>query len=407
MKKIMKHYDRRLVTAPQWMEHFQCIAGECPETCCQQWNIEVDPHHADCYTHLGDPELQTIMGHLLRSFRVRRPGRRSAEVQFRLQLLNSPDQRCPILNENGECRLQKKYGPYALCDTCYFHPRTFFQIDEQIMLSACLSCPECARLAILHREPTLFSRFETEIDPNIEWLETSLMHNAAARLLMENRASLISALCEILQERALPFAQRLSRACGFLELLAEESRPDEAAVRRAQELSRDSAAFAVSEYPLGIINCWLEVFDPIPEAVEKPVQSLAEFTRTLAGGRAGYAALLAQNYAEGERLMEPFLSGNEHLIENFMVHCVFSDSFRQFFRCQNEPLTPRDILCHESALLRVWYLFFKVQLAQTSLAQGTMNESLFLQTVIRSDRNWWHYPDWFSRAADRYHAIRS
>ena len=182
----MSQYDRRVVTAPQWMEHFQCIAGECPETCCQQWNIEVDPVHADSYTHLGDPELQAVMSYLLRTFRVRRPGQRNAGVQYRLQLLNAPDRRCPILNENGECRLQKKYGPYILCDTCYFHPRTFSQINEEISLSACLSCPECARLAILHREPTAFSRFETEIDPNTEWLETSLIPDAGAQLLMEN-----------------------------------------------------------------------------------------------------------------------------------------------------------------------------------------------------------------------------
>ena len=30
------------------------------------------------------------------------------------------------------------------------------------------------------------------------------------------------------------------------------------------------------------------------------------------------------------------------------------------------------------------------------------DEDLFLQTVIRADRGWWHYPDWFARAADRY-----
>ena len=235
----MPQYDRRMVTAPQWMEHFRCIAGECPETCCQQWNIEVDPVHAESYTHLGDPELQAVMSQLLRTFRVRRPGRRNAEVQYRLQLLNAPDRRCPILNENGECRLQKKYGPYILCDTCYFHPRTFFQINEETSLSACLSCPECARLAILHREPTAFSRFETEIDLNTEWLETSLIPDAGTRLLMENRGQLITALCEILQDREMPFARRLSRTLDFLEILTGEEQPDADRIRKAVSISCD------------------------------------------------------------------------------------------------------------------------------------------------------------------------
>ena len=398
----MPQYDRRVVTAPQWMEHFQCIAGECPETCCQQWNIEVDPVHADRYTHLGDPELQAVMSQLLRTFRVRRPGKRNAEVQYRLQLLNAPDRRCPILNTNGECRLQKKYGPYMLCDTCYFHPRTFFQINEETSLSACLSCPECARLAILHREPTSFSSFETEIDPNTEWLETSLIPDAGARLLMENRSHLITALCEILQNRELPFTRRLSRALDFLEILTCEEQPDADRIREAVNASHDCASAVMPEDSADIMCCWLEVFDPVLEALEKPVQGAAELTRRLAGGREGYIRLLADRYSEGTGIAEPFLAENEHLLENFLVHCVFSDSFKQFFRCQNELLTVRDILCHESALLRVWCIFLKVQLVQAALSQGTMNEDLFLQTVIRADRGWWHYPDWFARAADRY-----
>ncbi len=398
----MNQYDRRIVTAPQWMERFQCIAGACPETCCQQWNIEVDPVHADSYTHLGDPELQAVMDQLLRSFRVRRPGKRNAVVEYRLQLLNAPDRRCPILNSNGECRLQKNYGPYVLCDTCYFHPRTFFQINEETFLSACLSCPECARLAILHREPTAFSRFETEIDPNTEWLETSLISDAGTRLLMENRDQLITSLCEILQDRTLPFEARLSRAIDFLERLAEEKYPDAVGIRTAAENSHVRTAEVIPGDSLGIMDCWLKVFVPVPETLEKPVQATAELTRMLAGGRESYTRLLAENFAEGVRILGPFLAENEYLVENFMVHCVFSDSFKQFFRCQNELLKVRDILCHESALLRVWYIFLKVQLAQAALSHGTMNEDLFLQTVIRADRGWWHYPDWFARAADRY-----
>ena len=260
----MEHYDRRLVTAPDWMKNFCCIAGDCPETCCQKWNIDVDPVHAECYTHLGDPDLQDILQRLLHKIRVRRPGKKEAETQYLLRLLKEEDSRCPLLNDRGECRLQKKYGAYILCDTCYFHPRTFFQINEETSLSACLSCPECARLAILHREPTVFSRFETEIDPNTEWLETSLIPDAGARLLMENRSHLITALCEILQNRELPFTRRLSRALDFLEILTCEEQPDADRIREAVNASHDCASAVMPEDSADIMCCWLEVFDPVP-----------------------------------------------------------------------------------------------------------------------------------------------
>ena len=399
----MPQYDRRVVTAPQWMEHFQCIAGECPETCCQQWNIEVDPVHADRYTHLGDPELQAVMSQLLRTFRVRRPGKRNAEVQYRLQLLNAPDRRCPILNENGECRLQKKYGAYILCDTCYFHPRTFCQIDEQIWLSACLSCPECARLALLHREPTGFVRFEAEIDPNAEWLETSLMPDPGAQMLMRNRDAVISAMCTILQQRDIPIRERIAKAVRFLEKTGEaDPITEEAILQAAAGSEKESSSRILPEDADELMKIYPEVFDPVSEGIEKPVQGSMEFTRALAGGRQGFIRLLAENYAEGCRIMEPFLAGNEHLLENFLVHCVFSDSFKQFYRCQNIPLTVRDILRHESAILQIWYFFLRVQLSRAALVQGRMDEDIFLKTVIYADKTWWHYPDWFARCAERY-----
>ena len=399
----MEHYDRRLVTAPEWMENFCCIAGDCPETCCQKWNIDVDPVHAEKYSHLGDPELQDILQRLLHKIRVRRPGKKEAETQYLFRLLKEDNSRCPLLNDRGECRLQKKYGAYILCDTCYFHPRTFWQIDEQIYLSACLSCPECARLALLHQEPTGFSRFETEIDPNTEWLETSLMPDPGAQMLMRNRDALISSLCTILQQREDPVRERISRSVRFLGKTGEAvSCTEEAIQRAAAETEKEGSCCIFPEDADELMKIYPEVFDPVSESIEKPVQGSMEFTRALAGGRQGFIRLLAENYAEGCRIMEPFFARNEHLIENFMVHCVFSDSFKQFYRCQNIPLTVRDILRHESALLRVWYLFLRVQLSRAALVQGRMDEDIFLKTVIYADKTWWHYPDWFARCAERY-----
>lgn len=399
----MSYYDRRLLTAPDWMKDFSCIAGDCPETCCQRWNIDVDSGHAESYTHLGDPELQAILDRLLHKIRVRHPGKRHVETEYRLQLLREPDQCCPLLNERGECRLQKKYGAYILCDTCYFHPRTFWQIDEHFWMSACLSCPECARLALLHREPTAFLSFEAEIDPGAEWLVTSLMSDPDAALLMRNRKTVIAFLCKLLQQRGFSFRQRLVRTVCFLEKIGKLPHPDEGEIRKLAE-NMDTVMVPVREPddPVDLMKVYLAVFDPVGEALEKGAQGAAEFTRKLAGGRNDFASVLAGNFTEGCRIMEPFLIQNEYLIENFMVHYVFSDSLKQFYRCQNDPLSVPDILRHEAALLQVWYLFLRVQLAQTALIDQGMNEGIFLKTVISADKTWWHYPDWFARCADRY-----
>ena len=379
-----QHYDRRLVTAPDWMENFACLAGDCPEVCCQQWNVDVDPGHAESLRHIEDPELQELMNRVLRSVHIRRPGSRHVDTIHRLQLLSQPDHHCPLLNQRGECRLQKKYGPYVLCDTCYFHPRTFWQIDEQTFLSACLSCPECARLALAHEKPTRFVQFEAEIDPEAEWLETELIRDPDTRDLMAHRDPLITSLIEILQDRSLPIPQRI---LNVMDRLKDPSgRP-----------------FSVPE-PINGAEWMAEfaaIFDPVSETLEKPAQAASGFMRELAGGEKGYAALLYENYLKGREIYLRFITGRQYLEENFLVHCVFSDSFKQFFRYQNDPLTVREVLQHERALLAVWYLFFRVLFSRTALANGEMTEALFLRTAAQTDKLYWHYPDWFARCADR------
>ena len=378
----MVYYDRRTVYAPEWMKTFVCLAGDCPDTCCRDWNIEVDSDRAERFRRLDDPELQAVMDSLLRSVRLRRPGSRQPETHHRLMLTNQPDMRCPFLNEHAECRLQKKYGAYILCDTCYFFPRTFRQIDEQTYLSACLFCRECARLALLHEEPTRFISFETEIDPEAEWLETELIPDPGARDLLRQYDELTQKLCSILQDRRYTFRERMEHAVSFLK---NSGTSEETPAEKSSQM----------------MELFTDVFDPMNTGIEKPAQSAAYFLRGLAAGERSFTDLLADSYEQGRRICEPFFRSHPYLEENFMVHCVFSDSFRQFYRYQNETLTAAEILRHEAALLTAWYWFFKVLISRAALVNGGMTEDIFLQTVCDADRNYWHYPDWFARCADR------
>ncbi len=383
-----QHYDRRTVTAPDWMRDFACLAGDCPEVCCQQWNVDVDPAHAESLRHIGDPELQELMNRVLRTARIRRPGSRQTDTIHRLQLLSQPDRRCPLLNERNECRLHKKFGPYVLCDTCYFHPRTFWQVDDRSYLSACLSCPECSRLALMNEDPVRFTSFEAEIDPEAEWLETELVRDPDARALLTRRDEMIAAMIEILQDRSLPIPRRILNAMGFLE----EPSDMQLSVPEPLEGADWMGKFA-------------EIFDPVSDTLERPAQGAAGLMRGLAGGKSDYAALLYDNYRKGKEIYQTFLLNRTYTEENFLVHCVFSDSFKQFFRYQNDPLTARDILRHEQALLAAWFIFFRVLFSQAALVNGTMNDALFLQTAARSDKLYWHYPDWFARRADTLAAL--
>lgn len=40
---------------PDYYEHFTCIAGACPITCCQEWKIAVDDRHRQALEEAAPP----------------------------------------------------------------------------------------------------------------------------------------------------------------------------------------------------------------------------------------------------------------------------------------------------------------------------------------------------------------
>ena len=371
-------YDIQPVTAPEWMRGFVCLARDCPETCCQQWNVDVDPDHAKSLRQLDDPEIQSIMNGLLRTFRVRHAGKPAEEVH-RLMLLNQPNRRCPFLNEFTECRLQRKYGADVLCHTCYFHPRAFWQIDEAYSLSACLSCYECARLAVTNPSPTMFAKFDAEIDPEADWLETEMIVDNSTRELLRHRDEILGEEIAILQDRTRSIDERVKSAADFLMPGVAKTYADETEHMRALA----------------------EIIAPVNESLEKPALAADALLWKIAGGTEDRFAVLGRNYSAGQRIYRDFLDGHSYMEENFLVHCVFSDGLKEFARYETEPMTADEIRRHEAALLLVWHETLRAVMGQASLSHGGMTESLFLDTVIHTDRDFWHYPAWCSRAAER------
>lgn len=51
--------------------------------------------------------------------------------------------------DNGLCGIHKTYGDKFLGDACHFYPRATRALGSQVLMTASLSCPEIARLALL------------------------------------------------------------------------------------------------------------------------------------------------------------------------------------------------------------------------------------------------------------------
>ena len=171
-----------LISKPSYFDEFRCIASNCPDSCCKEWDVQVDAAAARYYRSLSGP-----LGDRLREVLKDADGETVMEIT---------QGRCPMWRDDGLCRIQAELGEEALCKTCREFPRLTHDYGDFIEKGLELSCPEAARI-ILSAAPAPYICEETP-DPGEAEYDTEAMD-----VLKQTRAaalSLISDTCRSVPE---------------------------------------------------------------------------------------------------------------------------------------------------------------------------------------------------------------
>lgn len=144
----------RTFLLPQYMRSFHCIGPECEDSCCIGWRVPIDEETYKKYRRLRHPVLSPLFEKALGR------NRSSASPKDYAKMKLNPDGTCPFLTGDRLCRIQLELGEDYLCDTCHTYPRVFNEVNGIIELSATLSCPEAARLALLNPGVMEFDELE-------------------------------------------------------------------------------------------------------------------------------------------------------------------------------------------------------------------------------------------------------
>lgn len=213
------------VTKPSYYDDFHCLGGSCPDSCCQEWDVDVDEASAACYRSLPGP-----LGDALREALLDTEDGTVMTIR---------EGRCPMWREDGLCRIQAELGEGALCRVCAQFPRLRHDYGNFAELGLELSCPEAARLILSAPagQSLTFQEAESgEADYDRE----------AMRLLLETRGRALA----LLEEYEIPDALTLLLFYGYLAQEAldggelEDLEP-EAALETAREMAEtaDTAEF--------------------------------------------------------------------------------------------------------------------------------------------------------------------
>ena len=190
---------------PTFYHTFQCKANQCHHTCCQKWTIDVDEETAKLYQTLPTP-----LGEDLRKFMT-------VDDEGYYFMFSDKQPTCPLLREDGLCRVVLELGEDSLCDTCHMHPRFYKYIEDLELCGVGLSCEESVEKLLATEGDQL--QFTIEDDDS--------EFTAEDRPVLENIFDLLAlginpAICQFTLNHSIHYCQELVTVYKKTEPIDEE-----------------------------------------------------------------------------------------------------------------------------------------------------------------------------------------
>lgn len=157
------------VKVPDYYKDFQCIAGDCKDSCCAGWEVDVDEAAQAYYVTVSGEFGKRLKDSTI----IDEDG-----IRFTL----TKERRCCFLNDCNLCDLYTALGEEHLCDTCAEFPRFYEYFGDLKEMGISLSCPTAAELILRHTEPLTWEEKEEDNEISLNDIDYDLyMQLMAAR----------------------------------------------------------------------------------------------------------------------------------------------------------------------------------------------------------------------------------
>ena len=163
---------------PDYYEQFHCLADACPDTCCKDWEVDVD-EDTFYYYKVQEGALGEKLNRCLRE---------EGEAKY---IPLGADGRCPFLTEQNLCELCSQLGEEGMSQTCQEYPRYYMGIGDYEQIDLSLSCMEVGRLLFTKSGPVQYVQDE---DDEEAWEELSEEEQKRLQNLLQLRDEILAAL---------------------------------------------------------------------------------------------------------------------------------------------------------------------------------------------------------------------
>ena len=144
------------IVKPTFYKNFKCIAGDCPDSCCQGWEVDADSDSLEYYKTLDNSlEIKKRIDSVL------------SKDEFNNTIFTlAPKKRCPFLNDKNLCDMHIAIGGEHTPYTCRTFPRFIYDFGGTREIGISFSCPVASDMMY----NTESFDFETEVNSDLPTL---------------------------------------------------------------------------------------------------------------------------------------------------------------------------------------------------------------------------------------------
>lgn len=144
------------IVKPTFYKNFKCIAGDCPDSCCQGWEVDADSDSLEYYKTLDNSlEIKKRIDSVL------------SKDEFDNTIFTlAPKKRCPFLNDENLCDMHIAIGGEHTPYTCRTFPRFIYDFGATREIGISFSCPVASDMMY----DTESFDFETEVNSDLPTL---------------------------------------------------------------------------------------------------------------------------------------------------------------------------------------------------------------------------------------------
>lgn len=183
-----------ILRTPSFYKDFKCIAGACPDSCCQGWEVDADEESLEFYKNLNHKIKDKIDSVLDKD--------EFGNTIFKL----APKKRCPFLNDDNLCDMHIAIGSEHTPYTCRMFPRFINDFGGTRELGVSFSCPVASDMMWNLKEPMSFVDELNDLPPELNEIDAQTYF-----YLTKARKTAFS----IVQNREKPINERLIEILDF------------------------------------------------------------------------------------------------------------------------------------------------------------------------------------------------